>query len=210
MTARRAARAKPGRRAERGVAVVEFSFVALFMLTLVAGTFDFGLAWRSGLAVNEAARTGARVGSGVGKGPGADFDLLSGVQGSLIGSGLIDDVELVVIYRSDTSNGTPPASCTKPPYSGSGCNVLTGAQFRNLTRANFNYDPYTTPPSGTGCMTSGRTSWSWCSTTRNNSQAGGNYLGVYVRLFHDYMFPIMGDGQVIERSAVMKLEPEVQ
>ena len=45
-------------RAERGVTVVEFSFVALMLLTVVAGTVDYGRAWQSGMAINEATRTG--------------------------------------------------------------------------------------------------------------------------------------------------------
>lgn len=196
-------------RNERGVAIVEFAMVALFMFTLAAATFDFGFAWRSGLAVNEAARAGARVGSGVGKGPGADFELLTGVKGSLQGAGMVDDVELVVIFRSQTANGKVPASCTAPPYGGP-CNVLTGDQLDDLDRANFDYDSTTTPPTGSGCMTSGFTNWSWCSTSRNNSQASADYIGIYVRYAHDYMFPIMGEEKKIERTAVMRLEPPVQ
>ena len=69
---RRRVRATAGGR-ERGAMLVEFAFVAMFLVVLVAGTFDYGFAWRSGLAVNEGARAGARVGSGQSLSRGADY-----------------------------------------------------------------------------------------------------------------------------------------
>lgn len=196
--------------------IVEFAFVAIFLFTLIAATFDFGLAWRSGLAVTEATRAGARTASGLSKNPTADFNALTGVRASLTSSGNIDNLELVVIYRAATSDGAVPSSCTSPPYSGT-CIVLTGEQLRDLDAGDFSMvvpvDPADSP-TGTGCIISNYThrTTSWCPNTsassRNNSiTANGHYLGVYVRYRHDYLFPVMGESRTIERSTVMRLEP---
>lgn len=49
------------------------------------------------------------------------------------------------------------------------CNVLTGAQFRALTQADFN--------TTTGCMTTAQ-SKNWCPTSRTNVQLNSEYYGV--------------------------------
>ena len=105
-------------RAERGVTVVEFSFVMVILLTIVAGTVDYGRGWQSGLAITEAVRTGARVGSGQASLQSADYNALTGIRASLVASDKIDNVELVVIFRSTTANGTVPTSCTTASPSG--------------------------------------------------------------------------------------------
>ena len=98
---------------ERGAVLVELAFIAMFLVILVAGTFDYGFAWRTGLAVNEAARTGARVGSGQGISRGADYYALNGVRAALDSSGLTNDVRKVVIFKSTNANGGVPASDRK-------------------------------------------------------------------------------------------------
>src|SRR6478752_6284294 len=110
-------RAEPARRSprgERGASLVEFSFVAMFLLVLIAGTFDYGFAWRAGLTGNEAARSGARVGSSQSLSKGADYYALNSVRATLIASGAINQVEKVVIFKSTTANGRVPASCLLP------------------------------------------------------------------------------------------------
>ena len=72
---------------ERGAALIEFAFVCMLLVTLVAGAWDYGRGWRAGLSATEAARTGARVGSGQGKFIQADFAALTGgalVLGALV------------------------------------------------------------------------------------------------------------------------------
>ena len=43
-----------------------------------------------------------------------------------------------------------------------------------------------------------------------NLQATAEYYGVWIKVKHDYLFPIIGDDVTIERTAVMRLEPEVE
>lgn len=206
-----AKRRKAGKRGERGVALVEMSFVVLMMFVLVAGAFDYGLAWQSGMAVNEAARTGARVGSGQATNISADYNALTGVQASLRSAGKIDHVEKVVVFLSSTTNGRVPASCIAASPSGT-CNVLTGAQLASLDQSSFNIvwnvDPDEPPTGGNGCLKAGSAVRSgWCPTSRINTQATAQYYGIYIEYEHDNYFPIMGDTHTVKRTAVMRLEP---
>jgi Flp pilus assembly protein TadG len=187
------------------------AFIAGLLLLLVAGTFDYGFAWRSGLAATEAARTGARVGSSQSVSPGADYYALNGVRSALNAAGKIGDVERVVIYKSLTANGGVPASCTAASPSGT-CNVLTGAQLNALTSASYNVTIPADPavaPTGTGCLRSTAALHAgWCPNVRNNIQSSGpDYYGVYVKLRYDHQFPFVGSATTVERTAVMRLEP---
>lgn len=202
---------RPGR-AERGVTIVEFSFVMVILLTIVAGTVDYGRAWQSGLAITEAVRTGARVGSGQASLQSADYNALTGIRASLVASDKIDNVELVVIFRSTTANGTVPTSCTSATSPSGTCNVFTGAQLVALGPSSFNIiwaaDPDDPPTGGTGCANVGAALHrGWCPTSRNNTQASADYYGVYIRYRHDNLFPVMGESRTLSRTAVMRLEP---
>lgn len=184
---------------ERGAIIVEMSIVAIFLVTLLAGTFDFGMAWRGSLAVTEATRAGARVGSSVGDDINADRDLLLSAQAALSSSGLLDEVQRVVVYRSSSINGAVPPNCKTATSTVSGCNVLTGTQFKNLTAGSA--------LTSRGCINTS-TSKGFCPLDREERQIDADYLGVYIRAEYRFMFQLLGTVQVIERTAVMRIEPQ--
>lgn len=196
---------------ERGATLVEFAFVGMFLLVLVAGTFDYGFAWRMGLAVNEAARAGARVGSGQALSRGADYYALNSVRSALTASGAIDQVQKVVIFKSTTADGVVPSTCLQASPSGS-CNVLTGAQLKALTASSFDLTISTDPtvaPTGSGCLKSSAAQRvGWCPSARSNDQdAGSDYYGVYVEAAYPRKFTSFGGSITVTRTAVMRLEP---
>lgn len=182
--------------------MVELAIVSLFLISIFAGTYDYGQAWRTGLSANEAARTGARVGSARGPERDADYFALSGVKAALESSGKLDDVERVVVFRSTTANGRVPNACKTG--SNSNCQVITGANFRST----WNLSPMTTVTGTTGCLSIASSS-GWCPTTRINDQETAEYYGIWVKLRHDYEFPLLGSGTDVSRTAVMRLEPKV-
>lgn len=199
------------RRAERGAALVELSIVAVLMLALVAGAFDYGFAWRSGLTANEAARAGARVGSGQATSPGADYYALNGVRSTLVASGEIDRVQKVIIFKSTTADGAVPSSCRLASPTGT-CNVLTGTQLKNLTASSFTLtlsDNPSVKPTGTGCLkSSAALRAGWCPNARsNNLDTGADYYGVFVELKYMHKFAPTGSFTMVRRTAVMRLEP---
>jgi len=195
-------RARRGPDGERGAVLVEFSMVALIIVTLVAGSYDYGMAWRTGLEVTEASRTGARVGSGQGKELNADFSLLSGLRSALSSSGLLAQVQRVVIFQSTADNGRVPADCITTTGTGTACNALTGQQLRDMPTSIG-----TGTLTSTGCLSASAIK-KWCPTTRNNTQLTAQYMGVWVQVRHDYLFRLIGTSTLIEKTTVMRLEPD--
>jgi Flp pilus assembly protein TadG len=185
-------------RRQRGAALVEFAMVALFLATISAGAFDYGMAWRVGLATNESARTGARVGSALGTNYLADWYALSGARAAIQNSGRLQDVQRVVIYRSDTVTGEVPAACTTATSTTEKCNILTGAQFRSMTLSNIN--------TTTGCITNATVA-NWCPSSRNNVQLTAEYYGVWIQTYYRNQFRLIAPGTTVNRDAVMRLEP---
>lgn len=186
---------------ESGAGLVELSLVALLLLLLTAGTFDYGMGWRTGIALNEAVRGAARVASNAQADRGADFAALSSMKASLSSSGLLPGVERVVVFRADSANGAVPPTC-KTSYT-SVCQVIDGAAFRT----SWESTPMTSATTTTGCLNVASAK-NWCPTTRNSVAATSEYYGVWVKVKHNYMFPIVGNSVMIERTAVMRLEPK--
>ena len=189
--------------AQRGAGLVELALVALILVTMVGATFDYGRAWRGGVAATEGVRTAARIGSNGGKDRAADFNSLSGMKSALTASGLIDGVERVVVFRTDDPDGEIPTVCKTG--TSSVCQIIPG----NAFRTSWETDSVTAATQTNGCLNIA-TSRNWCPTTRITTQATSEYYGVWIQVRHEYIFPIIGDDVTIERTAVMRLEPEVE
>lgn len=196
-------RRTPTDRGQRGASIVELSLVTLLLFLLVAGTFDYGRAWRAGVAANEGVRTGARVASAAGRERGADYTALSGMKSALTASGLIDGVERVVVFQASSANGTVPPACKTT--NSSSCQIISGTAFKTPWQDADMEDATT----ASGCLQIASTK-TWCPTSRDANQDTAQYYGVWVQIRHDYIFPIIGKDVLIERTAVMRLEPEVQ
>ena len=191
---------RPDRRGERGAALVEMAIIAILLLLLIAGGYDFGQAWRQGLITNEAARTGARTGSALGDNYLADWYALSGSRAALQNSGRLGSVERVIIYRADNTEGDVPSQCVDQNSTSQRCNILTGDQFRAMQISDFD--------ATTGCFTPALVK-NWCPSARDNVQLTADYYGVWIQTRYDYEFSILGSGATVQRDAVMRLEPKV-
>lgn len=176
--------------------MVEFAIVASLLAMIVGGTFDFGMGWRATLNVNEGVRGGARVGSNLGPNQEADRTILTSLQSTMAASGMLNNVEKVVIFSAENTNGKPSAGCIAGT-SGT-CNMFTGNQFRAVT---------TTSTLDTNFCISSSTRKGWCPKQRDNVQLTADYIGVWVQVKYDYMFKVIGSSILIERSAVMRMEP---
>lgn len=191
---------------ERGTGIVEFAIVALLLFTLSAGAFDYGQGWKSGLAVNEAARAGARVGSAGGPDRAADFNALSGVKAALQSSGLLEGVERVVVFNAASGTGKVPIDCktNESPAPSRQCQVILGTHFRS----DWQSGSYTAATTTSGCLQIA-VAKNWCPTARGNAQATAQFYGIWIETNHQFMFPVLGSDITIERTAVMRLEPKV-
>ncbi len=177
--------------------------VALLLVTLAAGAFDYGMGWRTGLAVTEAARSGARVGSSQGPNLNADFSLLSSVKAALASSNQIGKVDRVVIYRSATADGSVPANCktTTNATIPEDCNILKGTQLQSLPAS------VTGATDANGCIVASQTK-GWCPAERQDVQVQADYIGIWIRVRYDFQFRMLRSSTFVERSAVMRIEPK--
>ncbi len=191
---------RAARRAERGAALVEFSLVVMFILLVAFGIYEFGFAWRSSAGTTSAARGAARTASSLGVDRQADYQALSSLKADLESSGLMNSVQLVVIYKSTTTDGTVPAACTTNATTQALCNIYTPADLAGLDVSDFD--------TTTGCLLVA-TVKNYCPSGRNPVMATSDYLGVWVKVRHGYQTRLFGSGVDIRRSAVMRLEPRV-
>lgn len=189
------------RRDERGAALVELVLVVPVLLLLVVGIAEFGLGWKDSLTVANAMRAGARVGSSAANGRTADYEILQSIRAAT--ASLPDGtIEQVVVYRADGVDGEIPLTCAQGTP-GPTCNVYTEA---DLVRPATDF-------AGTTTCTFGSPDQSWCPTDRLARQSGvggpPDYLGVWIRVRHDFITNFFGGSMQITDSAVMRLEPQL-
>ena len=183
---------------ESGTALVELAFVALFLTTLIAGTWNYGTGWRTGLRATEAVRTGVRTGSALGTVKLADWYALSGARASVQSGGKLSNVVRVVVFRADATNGAIPTDCQTATTTSSKCNIISGAAFTSMTVADFDAN---------GCLTTATVA-NWCPASRIDLQASAEYYGMWIKLKQPLDFSMRsGSSLIVERQAVMRLEP---
>ncbi|MBK5223973.1 MAG: pilus assembly protein [Acidimicrobiia bacterium] len=189
-----------GRRGDdSGAVIVEFALVASLIVSILFGLIEFGFAWETRLATQNASRAGARVASSLGDERDADYNALRSVASALEGVGL-GNVEYVMIYKPVDASGTPHPNCTGTPLTSSPgrCNVYTGNQLVTLAANETLFQ------GSCGSALDGE----WCPTNRQVIQAlGPDYLGVYIRLKHDFITGVFGNEMTITDRSVMRLEP---
>ena len=177
-----------GKKSERGTAVVEFSLVFMFLLTIALGGFEFGMAFRDSLAVSSAAREAARIGGAVGNrtSPNADCTILEAAAGALQAiSG--NQVAELWIYRSDVIGS------------------VSG------TRNTFRPSQPTDNPASLVCGTWFPISSSWPIASRDTVGTTRDWLGVKILYDHDWQTGFLwwnGSMRWVE-DAVMHLEPSL-
>lgn len=210
-------RARSRRGNDRGTVLIETAMVAMFFMTVVVGTFELGMGWRTSITVNNAARAGARVGSSLGINAEADYSLLVSVASALESSGQVN-LTKVIVFKSSSATGTVPSTCKSlnPGSSYTGnlanhCNVYSGTWIAGLvssgSSAAFTSTATSTCSSGGGSRPD---RW-WCPSIRNNvqlSSGGLDYLGVYVEVSHSTITKVFGTKFTIDQTSVMRIEPE--
>jgi Flp pilus assembly protein TadG len=193
---------RPRADAERGVALVEFALVALFLFSLAMGMVEYGLAYQGQERTLGASRTGVRTTASLGTDVESDYQALTSLRADLLAGDMLAQIEVVVIYKSATVDGQPPAACvTSPPAANNSlCNVFTQAQIQNLNKATFS--------TTTGCSTTaGSISSKWCPNVRNDNQLTADYVGMYVRIRHPFITKFYGSSMAISQRSVMRIEP---
>jgi Flp pilus assembly pilin Flp len=196
------------RNEERGAALVEFTFIAVLLFTILFGIVEFGLAFRDRLTVANATQTAARVGSALGDDLRADFEVLKSLEQSLqtLPNSGIGVVRYVDIFEAD-GVGEPKSSCP-----GGDCNRYI--YFPNFT-ATCDWSPCPDPATG-GALGGG---WAADDVDRDVVLPNLDVMGVRVTFAHDWvtggLVPLPNvdcDGTpgagCWEDVAIMRLEPQ--
>jgi Flp pilus assembly protein TadG len=194
------------RQGERGAAMVEMALVLPFLILLVMGVLEFGLAWRTSLTVSNSLRSATRTAANTGEDRLADYNALTALKSAMAG---IDGVsiERVIIYEAPTNGQVPEACLTATAITNRGvnnlCNVYTGADLTTITTADFG---------GTTSCTGGSKDDQWCPPTEREASpgatGGADYLGVFVEIDLDFQTGLFGSGMTITDRTVMRLEPK--
>ncbi len=203
MSRRRSSRLNSRR--ESGAVAVEMGLMALLIVPLAMGVIDMGILIQKNQALQTGVRMAARTGSqpcseatldcDKGNRPDDDFRVLQALQGALRSSS--NRIESVVIYRVAPGNGpvdaSPPAACTSGTSVAGVCNVYTAADLARPS-TDFTCDP---------SSISG--AWPTCSRVRTPLTA--DFVGVYVRIRHDWTTGIFGNSRTLKDQAVFRLDP---
>lgn len=160
---------------------------------LVIGAIEYGYAWRQTTVVEKTVQRAGRVAATMADQPLADYETLQTFRSVLDDS---DDVtlEYLVIYRSTTPDGSPPAAC----LSGSVANTCNRYVEADLAR----------PASQFGSCAGTSRDRFWCPTTRERDRKPRpDYIGLHARLRYAGITNAVPGGITIDRRTVYAVEP---
>ncbi|MEM9200793.1 MAG: TadE family protein [Actinomycetota bacterium] len=178
---------------------MESAVVTPVLLLLVFGIMEFGFAFRDYLAAANATRDGAREASVAGSGLDADYRILRSVARA---SASLPDgaIEQLVIWEATGPDDSVPDACRTSGSQAGLCNVYSSTQLR-LAPDNFGCDAG--PPADVDIA--------WCPSEREVSVGSRlDYIGVYIRISHEYITGLFGDDITFEDHMILKVEPQEQ
>lgn len=185
--------------AERGATLLEFVFVAPFLLLMAFGTAEMGLAWVANNRVEGSTSTAARIGASSGSLPEADVNILVSLKSSLPAKELAN-LDRVIIFKPTNADGGVPAICIKPFGStnqtgvNAQCNTYSGATVRSVTTS----------------TNLGSADDFWNPTTRKDTLAGPpDYIGVWVRTIHENQTGTYFGDFTITKTSIYRIQPDI-
>ena len=183
----RAAGKLPGRRSERGQALLEFSLFVVLILFMIAGVVDVGGLLNDHVGVEYATRQAARVGAVLGNQPTADCAIVSAVNASLSSIANVT-VTQIMIYNAGP-DGLPQGMSSETVYAGDPtCRIVGNTPTMSEVASPNNYPP----------------------SSRNDNPYTEDSLGVQVNYSYAFQFPLLGSG-VFQTTdyTVMPINPVV-
>ncbi len=192
-------------RNERGALSIEAALAIPLLVFILFGFVEFGLAWRSS---NQAAATVRAAVLEASRDPEqrtVDLHVIERIRAGLPG-GALDEVEWVIVYRTDDPQGDPTAACSAAAAAVGGgtggvvgsCNVYGGTALATLGAADF---------TGADCV--GSPDEPFCPIGRRSVFGPGDRLGVALRFRHDWITGLLpGGGRTISDHSVTVLEPD--
>lgn len=183
--------------------MIETVLVLPFLVTLMVGILEFGMAWRDSIAVSTALRQTARTSASQGSSGSADYYALQALNAGLAGVPS-DAIRKIVVYNAST-NSAPDPTCLSMTAPGG----QTGTRACNVYDASaliLSSTAFSSTSTGT-CPSDAVDRW-YCPLTRRVIQASGtDALGIYVEIRHDFASRIFGTGLMIRDKFIVRLEP---
>ena len=183
--------------------MIETVLVMPFLVTLMVGILEFGLAWRDSITVSAALRQTARTSASQGASGWADYYALQALNSGL--SGVPSDAITRIIVYNATTNAAPDPTCLSLTAPGG----QTGARACNVYDASaliLASSSFSSTATGS-CPADAVDRW-YCPLTRQVIQSSGtDALGVYVEVRHDFASRIFGPGLTIKDKFIVRLEP---
>ena len=186
---------------DNGATLVESAIVTPVLLLFILGIFEFGFAFRDYLAVANSTRDAAREASVAGNVLDADYRMMRAIERA---SAALPDgaIERIVIWKASDPSDEVPSGCANGIASSGLCNVYSSSGL-TVPKENFGCqekalgDPVDSPDRF------------WCPGDREVSVGSGlDYVGVYVRITHEYITGLFGDDVVFEDQMILKVEPQ--
>ncbi len=189
---------------ERGAALVEYSIVALLLLSMILGAIEMALAWGDTLVLDQATRAAARTGARMTNDGDADREVLRALAANFNAEDL-DQVEFVVVYEA-AADGSMPSGCLDD--SGPGCN-----RYPESTTSTDTFDDVLADLDNDakwGCGPSAHDD-AWCPTNRDPQFHTPVEMGVYVQARRTWISGALpGGGLDLKSTTVMRLDPLVR
>lgn len=179
-------------RGERGAAITEAAIIAPWFFLLVFGILEFGLAFKDRLSLDTASEYGARMGAIQGSSLSSDLLLLRDTEHFIEVADNVEDVRIVV-FRADGPDDEPSDLCRGGTPVPGECNVYAVGDADD--------------DSAFGC-TPASLDTSWCPSSRDDTAAGADYLGVWIRAQHPYLTGLFGEAVSLTATSIARIEPQ--
>jgi Flp pilus assembly protein TadG len=177
--------------------LVEAAFMLPVFVFIVFGIIEGGLLLRDHLAIAAMTTDAARSASVFGNDPRADYAIIQQLKASAHAIN-IDQIERVVVFKATGPTDSLPTGCRGgTPQSGAdACNVYAASWMTSVDPNQFD------------CAATSPTKY-YCPTDRKIAVTSPpDYVGIYVRLRHDPITLFFGGQRTLERTVIVRLEPQ--
>jgi len=200
------------------VALIEAAIVTPIFLMLIMALAEGGLFMRNYLGLSSTVRAGARSASAVGVDSSADLYIVRSIAQESAALPR-NAIQYIVVYKAtgfgagppdDGAAGVPGGCIAGQPRAGQ---IAEETRHRAAVDGGNTGDVLDLNKIWFGCLTTGPHANAtpdryWCPSTRNNTLRYGDYVGVYMKIKHDWLTNIFGSAKTISDQSVIRMEPQ--
>jgi hypothetical protein len=201
------------------VALVEAALVIVLVFLVLFGILEFGLFFRDSLTASNVTREATRMGSAAGaqsvSSDNADYLILQSIKKAAAALKDPGAIEKIVIYNAGGPDAAGiPANCD--PSSNVGYGGTPGADEIGTCNIFLPSDMDAPADDFTdGSTATGQRAGYWPAISRNDSKQrlrsdgrpGPDYVGVWVKIDHQWITGLFGDRTPITDSSMIRIEP---